>query len=183
MDPVLKLLAEAFHVQADLLGVGHDVALVEVGVAIELVVHLPELALGAGRLGRLGRQLGMEMRRGDGQVTVDVANPITQYLLQLLDVVVDQPAVWALVIAVFDQHDPGVGRTLGMVALAHWDDQAGLGCGFFTRHNYFRKSERLSRRARGAARSSLSTDLRTPAHSGCHGRRDSRHARRCGSSG
>ena len=53
-----QILMEAVHIEAQLLGAAHEVARRElVLVAEQRVVHLPERALRAGRLGRLGGEL------------------------------------------------------------------------------------------------------------------------------
>jgi hypothetical protein len=72
----------------------------------------------------------------DGQMAVDVAHPVAQLLLQLLDIVVDQPAMRALIVAVFDQCDRAIGWSLEIVPLADWHDKSSSGSGCFARHNY-----------------------------------------------
>ena len=46
--------------------------LVEMVVLVQYAVHLPEFTLGPGRFGRLGRQLGVGMCGGYGQMAINV---------------------------------------------------------------------------------------------------------------
>ena len=61
----LMSLIEARQVQPELLGEAVQVFVVQRPlVLVQQVVHLPELALGGGRLRRLGGALGMRVRGG-----------------------------------------------------------------------------------------------------------------------
>ena len=65
-----QLGGEAFHVQSQRFRVTAQVGRREMFLVIhQQVVHLPEGALGAGRLGGLGRQLGARVDVDQGEVT------------------------------------------------------------------------------------------------------------------
>jgi hypothetical protein len=51
----------------------------------------------------------------DRKVPVDVTHPVSQPFLELFDVVVNEPAMGALIIAVFDQRYRSIRRPLHMV--------------------------------------------------------------------
>jgi hypothetical protein len=84
----------------------------------EAVVHRPERALPASRLGGLSRVLGVRVDVGEREVPEDEAQPVAEVRLHLLHDRVGPPRVRALVVAVLHQGDRRVGRPLGVVAAA-----------------------------------------------------------------
>ena len=84
-------------------------------MAEQQVVHRPERALGAGRLGRLGRELGARVHVGQRQMAPDVAEVGVGQ--QLPDDRLGLTAVGALEVAELDQRDRRVRRTADVVAV------------------------------------------------------------------
>ena len=86
-------------------------------VAEQPVVHLPERALGARGLGRLGGDLRVRVHVGQRQVAEDVAQLVAEVVEQLGDDRRRVPAVRALEVAVLEQRDRRVGPAADVVAL------------------------------------------------------------------
>ena len=117
VDVAAELVPEALDVELELLGVATKVdGFQGVLVLQQGVVHLPEVALGAGGLGRLGGYLGMRMHVGEREVTPDVTQVIAEGDQQLPDHTLGLTAVRALVVAVLEERDWRVGRAADMVA-------------------------------------------------------------------
>ena len=74
-----EVVRELVGLQADPSGILNEVAIVErVLVFEQRVVHLPELVLARGGLGRLGGVLGMRMRVRERKVAKDETQPFAQ---------------------------------------------------------------------------------------------------------
>ena len=86
-------------------------------VAEQQVVHLPELALGGGGLGRLGGHLGARVDVVERQVAPDVAHVVAVGRQQLADHLLGLTAVGALEVAVLEQRHRRVLGTADVVAL------------------------------------------------------------------
>src|SRR3954454_23089369 len=128
VDVVGQLLVEAIEIEAYLLGVAAQLLVAQaLLVLVEHVVHLPELALGARRLGRLGGGLGARVLGGDRGGAEHEAQPVAHPRLHFLDDRIRGTAVRALVVAVLDQRDRRVRRSLDVVAaFADGDSQPGF---------------------------------------------------------
>ncbi len=83
-------------------------------------MHFPKLTLGAGRFRCLGCQLSFGMDCADGQMTINVAELVSQPLAQLLYIQVHQPAMGTLIIPVFNDGQRCVVRSYDMILLAYW---------------------------------------------------------------
>ena len=106
---------EAAHVEADLLGPGLVGGRRELGLGGEhLVVHLPELALLARRLGGQRGRPGVRVE-GERLVLPDHPDLAREGLLELLERRLDAGAEGALEVREEDHRDLGVGRAAGRV--------------------------------------------------------------------
>ena len=113
---LVELLAEARDVEPELLGVAEQVLLHQVVLpGQQQVVHLPEPPLLPGRLGRLGRELGLGMHVGQRQVPPHEADVLLPE--DGADGGLGLAAVRALEVAVLDDGDGGVSRSADVVAL------------------------------------------------------------------
>ncbi len=111
VDLVVHLRDEARHVQLQALRILAQVGHLEMTLVFEQqVVHLPELALSAGRFGGLRGVHGMRMRRLDREVAEDEADATAEPLEHELDRGRGLFAGGALEVAVLDDGD---GRMLG----------------------------------------------------------------------
>ena len=79
-------------------------------VGEQLVVHRPEAALRIRRLGRFGGVQGVRMDLREREVAVDKAQAVAEAPLELGDDGEGAPGVRALIVAVLDQRQRGVGR-------------------------------------------------------------------------
>ena len=108
---------EAVEVEAERLGVARQVVRLQLVLMVEQpVVHRPERALLARRLGRLGGDLRVRVHVVERQVAPDVAQVVAERVEQLADGDLGLPAVRALVVAVLDERDRRVGRAADVVA-------------------------------------------------------------------
>src|SRR6266545_4836600 len=104
MDVLGELLVEQVEIEIESQSVGAEILVREVSlVLVEMIVHLPELALRSRGFGRLGRELGVRMRGGDGEVAEDESELLSHAPLDVLDDRVRLPAVGALVIAILNE--------------------------------------------------------------------------------
>src|SRR5580765_1222872 len=98
---------------------------------VDRVVHFPESALRGGSLRGLCRVLGVWMALAEREVPKHEAELRSKTPLNFLDDGVRPPAMRAFVVAVFNQRDGGVGRTLRVIARADRHRQA---CDVFVSH-------------------------------------------------
>src|SRR5450755_2055275 len=106
-----QFVGEAVGVEVELLGVAGEVPGRKLAlVAEQSVVHLPELALGGGRLGCLGGQLSPRVDIVERKVSPDVAHVGAERGQQLADHLLGMPAVCAFEVSVLDQCH---GRVIG----------------------------------------------------------------------
>ena len=87
----------------------------------KLAVHGPELSLGAGKFGGLGRGFGFGVDLGEGKVAEDEAQLVAKMLLDAGDDTESDGAMRAFVVAVFNQCDGGIVAALYMVFRADRD--------------------------------------------------------------
>src|ERR1700688_1845498 len=87
------------------------------------VMHLPELAMGCGKLSRFGGGLCIWMYFSQREVSKDKPQLFSQLLLKRFDDRVCMSTVRAFVVAIFNQSDRGVGGTLRVVGRSDWDFQ------------------------------------------------------------
>jgi hypothetical protein len=107
---------EPVQVQVELFGVVEQVPDGQRALVVQQqVVHGPELVLDAGRLGGLGRELGVRVHVGEGQVPPHVAD-VAEVAQQLADHWFGPAAVGALEVAVLDHGHRGGGRAAQVVA-------------------------------------------------------------------
>src|SRR5256714_11517055 len=107
-----QLALEARGVEPELLGVLDQVFVLERELALEQpIVHLPELPLCAGRFGRFGGVLRVQMQFGERKVAEHKPEAWAQALPHLLHDRVGATAMRALEVAVLDQRHRGVRRT------------------------------------------------------------------------
>ena len=85
-------------------------------VLVDAVVHLPEPAMRARKLGTLGGGFGIGMDLSHRKMAKDKSQPLAEMLLDKLDDRMRQPAIPAFVVAVFDQRDRRVRRPEDMIS-------------------------------------------------------------------
>src|SRR5260370_10093418 len=84
------------------------------------VMHVPELAMGCGKLSGFGGGLGIWMYFSQREVSKDKPQLFSQPLLKRFDDRVCVSTVRAFVVAIFDQSNRGVGGTLRVVSRSDW---------------------------------------------------------------
>ncbi|KZN25709.1 hypothetical protein A4G99_04480 [Haladaptatus sp. R4] len=107
-EPILveHVAFELGRIQFQLLGIPPKVVVFErVLMLVEVVVHLPELSLHTGRLGRLRGVEGVWMGLFQREVSKDEPEVVAHLLPDRLDDRIRSATVGALVIPVFDQRD------------------------------------------------------------------------------
>lgn len=110
---------QVYGVQAEVVGVGGQVAVFESFLVFEdVVVHLPELALVGGELSGGGGVEGVGMDFGDWEVAEDESYLSAQLRQDFLDDGMGHAAVGALVVAVLHQGDLGFGVSGDVVCCA-----------------------------------------------------------------
>ena len=118
-----RVAGEAVDVQLQLGGVAEQVLVIELRVLLEQqIVHLPEGTLRAGRLGRLGRVLGMRVQLGDREVPEREPHVLGVPVDELAHVARRRPAERALVVAVLDDLDARRRRPAHVVSLGQDDE-------------------------------------------------------------
>ena len=116
VHPTVELAAEAVDVEAEVLRPGDERAAPERALVLEeRGVHLPEPALGAGRLGGLRGLERVGVRRRDREVAEDEPEPAAQRLAHRLDLRVRGAAVRALEVAVLDEEQRRVAGAVDVV--------------------------------------------------------------------
>src|SRR5262249_28658953 len=91
---------------------------------VQQVVHLPELPLSGGGLPRFSCALRVRVHLRQREVPEDEAEADAQRLLHLVDDRIGLPAIRALVVAILDQGDRRVLRTLAVISLGNRRGQA-----------------------------------------------------------
>src|SRR5438309_2328456 len=115
-----QLTSQPRGVEPELAGVLDQVIVLERELALEQpIVHLPELPLRAGRFGRFGGVLRVQVQLGERKVAEHKPEARAQALPHLLHDRVGATAMRALEVAVLDQRHRGVRRTLHVIPLAH----------------------------------------------------------------
>src|SRR5437867_2459661 len=115
-----QLALEARGVEPELPGVLDQVIVLERELALEQpIVHLPELPLRAGRFGRFGGVLRVQMQLGERKVVEHKSQARAHPLLHFLHDRVGATAMRTLEVAVLDERDGGVRRALHVIPLAH----------------------------------------------------------------
>jgi len=113
---ILKVLA----IKPEGLGVLDEVRVVQRGLMLEeSIVHFPESLLACGRFRGLGGVLGVWMELAERKISEHKPQPGTEPALDLFDNRVGSAAVRAFVIAVLDQGQNGIGRSLRMIPIRH----------------------------------------------------------------
>src|ERR1700688_5304445 len=87
------------------------------------VMHVPELAMCRGKLRGFGGGLCVWMYFSKREVSKDKPQLFSQLLLKRFDDRVCMSTVRAFVVAIFNQSDRGVGRTLRVVSRSDWHFQ------------------------------------------------------------
>jgi hypothetical protein len=104
----LKILFETGRIQSELGGVSDQISILEsILVLEEVVVHLPEFALRAGRLGSFGGVLGVGVTVGEREIAEYQPHPIAKMILDVDHDWISLEAMRALVVAVFHERDGG----------------------------------------------------------------------------
>src|SRR5439155_8385232 len=126
MDMLSHLLLDALHVQLEFLLVVREESVVSYGclVLVEKVVHLPEPPLGSGRLRRFRGPLRLRVGGGDGEVSEDEPQLLSESLLDLLHDRVGCPTVGTLVVPVLDEHHLSIVRPCTVVPFSDWQSQS-----------------------------------------------------------
>jgi hypothetical protein len=84
----------------------------------KVTMHLPVLALGARRLGCLGRDLRLWMDRSQGKIAEDIADLITQTILQFPNNGVRLKTVRALEISILHKDNWSIWGTLNVIPIS-----------------------------------------------------------------
>src|ERR1700676_3922940 len=108
-------------------------------IFIQLIVHLPELALGACKLRHFGGSFGGRVHFAQGKIAKHQPQAFSKVLLNLLDNEIGLSAIRTLVIAVLHQGHVRGFRALDVV----FDSDRYLKCGH--KPSYFGKSSRACR--------------------------------------
>src|SRR5439155_9834188 len=119
-----ELFPKACDIETQVARVFDEILAVQRELPLEqAVVHLPELALRSRSFGGLRRVLRVGVALAQREVAVHESQSATHPLLDRFDDGVRAPAVRALVVAVLDQRNRRICRTLDVVALPHGQRQ------------------------------------------------------------
>src|SRR3989449_2328084 len=126
MDMLSDLLLEPLHVQLEFLLVFREESVVAKRglILVEKIVHLPELVLDSGRLGRFRGPFRLRVGGRDGEVSEDEPQLRSEFLLDLLHDRVGRPTVGTLVVPVLDEHHASTGRPFTVVPFSDRQSQS-----------------------------------------------------------
>jgi hypothetical protein len=114
-------MLECHGVQPNGRRISDEVPIVEGPLVLEqTIVHLPEPALGRGAFGGFRGVLRVRMALAQWKVPEDKTQRRSQPALHLFDDRIGAAAVGTFVVAVFDEGDCRIRRTLSVVARANW---------------------------------------------------------------
>src|ERR1041385_3632715 len=123
----VEVVPESVELDARAAGPGLEIAAGEAVLVLEdQIVHFPEPALRARRLGGFGRELRVWMQVLEREIPEPDADQVTRLLLELLEDRVGRSAKGTFEVPILDEGHRGRGRTAEMVVLVDRRGEQGL---------------------------------------------------------
>src|SRR5258708_21076053 len=124
IDMQRQLSLEAFYIQIQRFGILDQVILIEHRLVFEeQIMHVPEFALRCRSFCSFCSMPGMRMNTGEGKMTVDKPQLLTEEFLKLFHDGVGCSTIWTFVISIFHEGNRCIGRSLYMITLTNWEFQ------------------------------------------------------------